>query len=135
MAIPTAIAGRAGAVVINGTPVTTVALIKSWTATITLGLYDQTALGDVWTSNVAGFRKMAGKISGSWDVASDPGQTTLHNAILNAVTVGLNLWANSSTPEGYELTAYLSDFTATTPVDNLVTFEASFENQGQIFFT
>lgn len=131
----TAKAGRGGAVLINGTPTTTIALIKQWTATITLGLYDQTSLGDTWTSDVAGFRRMTGKISGSWDVASDAGQTTLHNAILNAVTVGLNLFVDSTTPEGYELTAHLSDFTATDPVDNLVTFECSFQNQGQVFFT
>lgn len=132
MANPTAIAGRGGSVLINGTPSSTVGGIKQWTATIALGTYDSTALGDTWGSAVAGFRKMTGKISGNWDVTTDAGQTSLHNAVMNAVTVGLNLLVDGV--NGYELTAFLSDFTSTDPVDGLVSFEASFENTGQVFF-
>lgn len=127
-----AIAGRGGSVKINGTPVTTVALIESWTGTITQELYDQTSLGDQWTSDVSGFRKLAGKISGKWDVTSDAGQTALHNAVLNGTTVGLNLLVDST--NGYELTANIADFTTTDPVNGLVTFECGFQNYGQVFF-
>ncbi len=132
MAAPQGIAGRGGSVLINGTPAATVALVKSWEATISLGLYDQTALGDTWTSDVAGFRRMTGRITGSWDITSDAGQTALHNAIMNAGTVGLNLFVDGV--NGYELTARISDFTTSDPVDGLVSFECSFANYGQVFF-
>lgn len=132
MAIPTAIAGRGGSVTINGTPPKTVALIDQWTGTITQDLYDQTSLGDTWTSDVGGFRKLAGKITGKWDVTSDAGQTALHNAILNGATVGLFLSVDGT--NGYEFIANIADFTTTDPVNGLVTIEASFSNFGQVFF-
>lgn len=117
-----------------GTPATTVALITQWQGTVTLELYDQTALGDIWTSNVAGFRKLAGTIDGSWDVTSDTGQTLLHNAIMNATTLALDLYVDSVNGHGYSCIAYLSQFQTTTPVAGLVKFTCNFENQGQVTF-
>jgi hypothetical protein len=134
MSQPQAVAGRGGRVKINGTPVTTVSLITQWTGTITEELYDQTALGDDWTSDVPGFRKMVGRLSGSWDVTSDAGQTTLHNAILGRLQVGLNLFTDEANGHGYELTAYIADFVTTVPVNGLVSFECGFQNFGQVFF-
>ncbi len=128
----TAIAGKGGAVKINSTPVTTVALIESWNATLSANLYDQTSLGDSWSSDVAGIKTLTGTISGKWNVTTDPGQTTLHNAILNGVTVGLDLLVDST--NGYELTANLSDFQTTDPVNGLVTFSCNFRSFGQVFF-
>lgn len=128
----TALAGRGGAVKINSTPVTTVAQIDTWTATLTEVLLDQTALGDLWTSDVPGLQTLTGSLSGNWAVTGDPGQTTLHNAVLNKVTVGLDLLVNST--DGYECTAYLSDFATTTATTGKVTFTANFRSQGQVFF-
>ena len=129
----TAISGKGGAVKITGTPVSTVALIDNWTADVNQQLYDQTSLGDAWMSDVGGLKNMTGTITGKWDVTSDAGQTTLHNAVLNSVTVGLNLLTN--TTDGYELTANLSKFTTTDPVAGLVTFQCTFQSFGQVFFT
>lgn len=128
-----AIAGRGGSVKVNGTPVTTVAQIDQWSGTLTETLLDQTSLGDSWTSDVPGLQTMTGTISGNWAVTGDPGQTTLHNAVLNKVTVGLNLLVNST--DGYELTAYLSDYATTVATTGKVTFTANFRSQGQVFFT
>ena len=128
-----AIAGRGGSIKINGTPVTTVAQVDQWSGTLTEVLLDQTALGDLWTSDVPGLQTMTGSLSGNWAVTGDPGQTTLHNAVLNKVTVGLNLLENST--DGYELTAYLSDFATTVATTGKVTFTANFRSQGQVFFT
>ena len=128
-----AIAGRGGAVKLNGTPVTTVAQVDQWSGTLTEVLLDQTALGDSWTSDVPGLQTLTGTISGNWAVTGDPGQTALHNAVLNKTTVGLNLLVNST--DGYELTAYLSDFATTTATTGKVTFTANFRSQGQVFFT
>lgn len=130
----TALAGKGGAVQINGTPVSTVALIEQWQATLTNAMHDQSALGDDWTSDVAGLRTMTGTISGKWDVSSDAGQTTLHNAALNGTTVGLDLLVDSANSHGYELTAYLDSFQTSDPVNNLVTFSCNFRSQGQVFF-
>lgn len=133
MSAPQAIAGHAGAVKINGTPVTTVALIDDWTATLTAAQYDQSSLGDNWTSDVPGLKSMTGTIKGKWDVTSDAGQTTLHNAVLNGLQAGLNLLVNST--DGYELTANIDSFQVDVPVNGLVTFSANFRNYGQVFFT
>lgn len=127
-----AIAGRGGAVKINGTPVTTVSQVDQWSGTLTEVLLDQTALGDSWTSDVPGLQTFSGSLSGNWAVTGDPGQTTLHNAVLNKVTVGLNLLVNST--DGYEFTAYLSDFATTTATTGKVTWTANFRSQGQVFF-
>lgn len=127
-----AIAGKGGAVKINGTPVITVALIDKWDGNLTQALYDQTSLGDSWTSDVTGLKDFKGTISGKWDITADTGQTTLHNAILNGVTVGLNLLVDGV--NGYELTANLDSFQTSDPVNNLVTFTCSFKNFGQVFF-
>jgi len=91
-----AVAGRGGSVKLNGTPVTTVAQVDTWNGTLTEVLLDQTALGDLWTSDVPGLQSFTGSIAGNWAVTGDPGQTTLHNAVLNKVTVGLNLLVNST---------------------------------------
>lgn len=128
----TALAGKAGAVKINGTPVTTVALIDNWTGTLAAQQYDQSSLGDSWTSDVAGLKTFSGSISGKWNVTSDPGQTTLHNAILNGTTVGLNLFVNAT--DAYEFTANLDSFAVTDPVAGLVTFTCNFRSFGQVFF-
>lgn len=127
-----AIAGHGGSVKINGTPVTVVALIDNWSGTLTAALYDQTSLGDSWTSDIAGLKTMTGTISGSWDVASDAGQTTLHNAILNGVTAGLDLLVDST--NGYELTANLDSFVTTVAANAKVTFSCNFRSYGQVFF-
>lgn len=127
------IAGKGGAVKINGTPVTTVALVDNWTGDLNADLYDQTSLGDDWKSDVPGLKSLTGSISGKWDVTGDAGQTTLHNAILQGITVGLNILTNGT--DGYEFTARLSKFTTTDPVAGLVTFQASFQSQGQVFFS
>src|SRR5665213_3157421 len=103
-----AIAGRGGAIKLNGTPVTTVALVDSWTGTLTDVLLDQTSLGDLWTSDVPGLQTLTGSLTGNWAVTGDPGQTSLHNAVLNKTTVALSLLVNSV--DGYEGTFYLSDF-------------------------
>lgn len=128
-----AIAGRGGSIRINGTPVTTVAQVDQWSGTLTEVLLDQTSLGDSWTSDVPGLQTLTGSLSGNWAVTGDPGQTTLHNAVLNKVTVGLNLLVNST--DGYEFTAYLSDFATTVATTGKVTFTANFRSQGQVFFT
>lgn len=128
-----AIAGRGGSIRVNGTPVTTVAQVDQWSGTLTDVLLDQTALGDLWTSDVPGLQTLTGSVSGNWAVTGDPGQTTLHNAVLNKVTVGLNLLVNST--DGYEFTAYLSDFATTVATTGKVTFTANFRSQGQVFFT
>lgn len=128
----TALAGHAGSVIINGTPVTTVALIDNWSATLTAAQYDETSLGDSWTKDVAGLKTMTGTLAGKWDVTSDPGQTTLHNAILNGTTVGLNLTVDGS--NGYDLTANVDSFATTDPVAGLVTFTCNFRSYGQVFF-
>lgn len=130
----TALAGKGGAVRVNGTPVTTVALIDQWTATLTEAMYDQTALGDNWTSDVAGIYTMTGSVTGKWDVTSDSGQTALHNAILNGATVGLDLLTDSANGHGYEGTFHIDSFATTTAVNNLVTFTANIRSQGQVFF-
>lgn len=127
-----AIAGKAGAVKINGTPVTTMALVNDWTATLTGAQYDQSSLGDQWTSDIPGLRSMTGTIKGAWDVTSDAGQTTLHNAILNGLQCGLNLLVNAT--DGYELTANVDSFQTDVPVNGLVSFSANFRNFGQVFF-
>lgn len=129
----TALAGRGGSVRINGTPVTTVALVDQWNGTLTEVLLDQTSLGDLWTSDVPGLQTLTGTISGNWQVTGDPGQTTLHNAVLNKTSVGLNLYTNST--DCYEFTAYLSDFATTVATTGKVTFTANFRSQGQVFFT
>lgn len=129
----TALAGHSGKVQINGTPASTVALINQWTATLTQAMYDQSALGDNWTSDVPGLYTMTGTIAGDWDVASDAGQTTLHNAILNGATVGLDLYVDNGT-NGYEGTFHIDTFQTTTPVNNLVSFSATIRSQGQVFF-
>lgn len=129
----TALAGKGGSVRINGTPTYTVALIDNWTATLTGAQYDQTSLGDTWTSDVPGLQTATGTIAGKWNVTTDAGQTALHNAVLNGVTVGLNLTVNGS--DGYELTAHIDSFQTTNPVAGLVTFSANFRSQGQVFFT
>ena len=128
-----AVAGRGGSVRINGTPVTTVAQVDTWNGTLTEALLDQTALGDLWTSDVPGLQSLSGSIAGNWAVTGDPGQTTLHNAVLNKVTVGLNLYVNST--DCYDLTAYLSDFATSVTVTGKVTFTANFRSQGQVFFS
>lgn len=128
----TGIAGKGGSVRINGTPVTTVALVDTWSADLNQDLYDQTSLGDNWKSDVQGLKQLTGTISGKWDVTSDAGQTALHNAVLNGVTAGLNLLTNGT--DGYELTANLSKFSTSVPVNGLVTFQASFQSFGQVFF-
>ena len=112
---------------------TTVAQVDQWSGTLTEVLLDQTALGDQWTSDVPGLQTLTGSVSGNWAVTGDPGQTTLHNAVLNKVTVGLNLLVNST--DGYEFTAYLSDFATTVATTGKVTFTANFRSQGQVFFT
>lgn len=127
-----AIAGKGGSVKLNTTPVTTVALIDKWDGTLTQALYDQTSLGDSWTSDVGGLKDLKGTITGKWDVTADTGQTVLHNAILNGVTVGLNLLVNNT--DGYELTANLDTFQTSDPVNGLVTFTCTFKNFGQVFF-
>ena len=128
----TAIAGRGGKVAINGTPQYTVALIESWQGSINQQLYDQTSLGDTWTSDVSGFRTLTGTITGKWNVTTDAGQTALHNAILNGTTLGLYLSVDGS--NGYEGTFNVSDFQVQDPVNGLVTFTCNFRNSGQIFF-
>lgn len=128
-----AVAGKAGAVKLNGTPVITVALVDQWSGDLNQDLYDQTSLGDNWKSDVVGLRNMTGTISGKWDVTADAGQTVLHNAILNGVTVGLNLLTDPAL-DGYEFTANLSKITTTNPVAGLVTFQATFQSFGQVFF-
>ena len=129
----TALAGHAGSVRVVGTPVTTVALVDSWQATLTQAMYDQTALGDSWTSDVPGLYSLTGTIAGSWDVASDAGQTSLHNAILNGATVALDLYVDSSS-NGYEGTFHVDSFQTSTPNNNKVSFTCNIRNQGQVFF-
>lgn len=128
----TAIAGKGGSVRINGTPVITVALVEQWSGDLNQDLYDQTSLGDTWKSDVAGLKSLTGTIQGKWDITSDTGQTLLHNAILNSTTVGLNLLVDGT--NGYELTANLSKFSTSDPVNGLVTFQCTFQSYGQVFF-
>jgi hypothetical protein len=130
--VATALAGKAGSVKINSTPVTTVALINSWNGTLSGAMYDQTSLGDNWTSDVAGLKSFTGSISGQWNVTTDAGQTTLHNAVLNGATVGLNLFTNGT--DAYEGTFNIDSFATTDPVNGLVSFTANFRNFGQVFF-
>lgn len=132
-----AIAGRGGQVKINGTPASVIALVNHWSAQATTNVYDSTSLGDTWTQGVVGFRKLTGTIAGSWGVTSDAGQTGLHNAFINGTTVGLNLLVNGSDSgtDGYELTAFLTGFTTDVPVAGLVSFSATFENTGTVYFT
>lgn len=130
----TALAGKGGRVRINGTPTSNVALVDNWTGTLATALQDQSALGDSWTSDVPTLKTLSGTVAGKWDVASDAGQTTLHNAVLNGATVGLNLLADETNSHGYELTAYIDSFQTTDPVAGLVTFSCNFKSQGQVFF-
>lgn len=130
----TAVAGKGGAVKINGTPVTTVALVNDWAGSITQALYPSEALGDQWTTDVSGMQTMTGTVKGMWSVTSDAGQTALHNAILNGLTVGLNLQTNGA-GDGYDLTAHISQFDTDNPVNGLVAFTANFRSHGQVFFT
>lgn len=127
-----AVAGKGGSVKINGTPVITVALVDQWSGDLNQELYDATSLGDTWKSDVAGLKNFSGRFTGKWDVTGGAGQTVLHNAILNGVTVGLNLLVDSI--NGYELTANLSKFSTSDPVNGLVTFECDFQSYGQVFF-
>lgn len=127
-----AVAGRGGAVKFIGTPGQAIAQVDTWSGTLTEVLLDQTSLGDLWTSDVPGLQTLTGSISGNWAVTGDPGQTDLHNSVLNKVTLGLNLLVNST--DGYELTAYLSDFATSVTVTGKVTFTANFRSQGQVFF-
>lgn len=129
----TALAGHNGSVRIVGTPVTTVALVDQWSATLTQAQYDQTSLGDSWTSDVPGLYSMTGTISGQWDVTADAGQTSLHNAILNGATVALDLYVDGSS-NGYEGSFHIDSFQTTTPKGGLVTFSANIRNNGQVFF-
>lgn len=128
----TAVAGKGGAVKVNGTPVITVALVDTWSGDLNQDLYDQTSLGDTWKSDVVGLKQLTGRVTGKWDVTGDTGQTLLHNAILNGATVGLNLLTTGV--DGYELTANLSKFSTSNPVNGLVTFECDFQSFGQVFF-
>lgn len=132
-----AIAGNGGKVLVNGTPQSTIALVNHWTAQATTNIYDSTSLGDTWTQGVVGFRKLTGTIAGSWGVTSDAGQTALHNAFINGTTIGLVLYVDGSTggTNGYELVAFLTGFTTDVPVAGLVSFSATFENTGTVFFT
>jgi hypothetical protein len=65
-------------------------------------------------------------------VTTDAGQTTLHNAVLNGATVGLNLFTNGT--DAYEGTFNIDSFATSDPVNGLVSFTANFRNFGQVFF-
>lgn len=130
--MPAAIAGNGGKVLINGSPQSTIALVNHWTASASTNIYDSTSLGDTWTQGVVGFRKLTGTISGSWDVTTDAGQTALHNAFINGTTLGLVLTVDGA--NGYEFTAFLTQFNTDVPVAGLVSFSANFENTGTVYF-
>jgi predicted secreted protein len=127
-----AVAGKGGAVKIAGTPVITVALVDQWSGDLNQEIYDVTSLGDTWKSDVAGLKKFTGSLSGKWDVTGGAGQTVLHNSMLNGVTVSLDLLTDGV--NGYELTAFLTKFSTSNPVNGVVTFNCSFESQGQVYF-
>ena len=127
-----AVAGFNGSVKIGGSTGTTVALVDQWTAVVNDTLLDQSSLGDVWTSDVPGLQTMTAVINGKWDVASDDGQTSLHNALLNESVLTLDLLTTGS--YGYELSARVSDFTTTDPVLGLVTFQCGARSQGTLAF-
>lgn len=131
--VATAVAGHTGSVRIVGTPVTTVAFVDQWTGTLTTEMYDSSALGDQWLSNTPGRNSLTGTINGSWDVASDPGQTTLNNASFSGATVSLDLYADGNS-NGYEGTFLIDSFQTTVPKGGLVTFSANIRSQGQVYF-
>ena len=133
--MPTAIAGRGGSVRINGTPPSTIALVNQWSAQASTNIYDSTSLGETWRQGVVGFRSMTGTIQGSWAVTTDAGQTALHNAFVNGTSFGLVLTVNGNDAppgDGYEMLAFLTNFTVTVAVASLVTFSAQFQNQGTV---
>jgi len=127
-----AVAGFNGSVKVGGSTGTTVALVDEWTAAVADTFLDQSALGDVWTSDIPGLEKMTAVIQGKWDVASDAGQTSLHNAVLNESVLTLDLLTTGS--YGYEVLGRVSDFTTSDPVGGLVTFQCGVRSQGALAF-
>lgn len=127
----TAIAGKGGSVKVVGTPDTVIGEIREWQLTVNRADYDKTALGDDWESKVIGLGSWSGQLTGFFAIASDTGQTLLNNAILNGTALYVELKTSTNTYEGQVNPTQVQ---VGNPVDNLVSFQFSFDGNGQLLF-
>lgn len=128
----TAIAGKGGSVQVVGTPNTTIGEIREWQLTVTRAGYDKTALGDDFESKVIGVGSWTGQLTGFFAIESDAGQTVLNNAILTGTQLYVELKTATSTYEGQVNPTQVQ---VGNPVDNVVSFQFSFDGNGALLFT
>ena len=136
----TAFAGKGGAIFIPGTPSTFIGSIHTYNLQIDNENYDSTALGDQWKTFVIGLHGWQGTMTGFYNVPGDVGgQFLIQNAIITStslvvqfeVPIGTSGVGNVPTAM-YEGTVNLTQQTIGVPVNNVVSFAATFVGTGSL---
>ncbi len=125
----TAIAGFNGYVKIGSN---TVAEIDKWDLNIDSDIYDTTAFGSVWKTQIPGLKKWSGTFSGRWYEGDTMGQAVLQTDLMTGVSATLNLSTNGT--NAYSGTAWVKQLQVKTAVNATVDNSWSFEGSGALSY-
>jgi len=125
----TAIAGNLGSVKIGAA---TVAEMDKWDLTIDSDVYDTTAFGSTWKSQIPGLKKWSGTFSGRWYEGDTVGQAILQTDLMTGVTASLVLSPNGT--NNYTGTALVKQLQIKVAVSATVDSSYSFEGTGALTY-
>ena len=121
--------GKGGKALIDANEVAEVGL---WSADLSIGLVETTALQDSFMEQVAGPVGMTGTVECFWDSADTTGQVAMMTAVITPATVNLRLYEDST--HYFDLVAFLEAGSVVSIAD-AVKRTYSFTSHGTINYT
>lgn len=112
------------------TGATTVGEVKEWSIETSIRIVDDGVMGDTWETHLPGRMKWNGKMTMNFDPADTTGQGTL---IAGAVITGN--WfpdGNATGKRNYKGTATVTGATIMNKLDDVTTYEVTFEGNGAL---
>ena len=123
-----AYAGQHGKVMLGTAEV---ADVTNWTANVTAGNYDASAMGTGgWRLYATGLKEWSGSVSANSNLEEDSGQDEVQTKLYENATVALKLYLNATTY--LEGNALITSIDYETPADGLVTFSFDFQGNGEL---
>lgn len=122
--------GKNGIVYLAGVTAVAVTLSQAtdWEVDIDYDTADVPVLGDNWNSKVKGIHKFSGSLSGTYDTA----QTLAFDAALAATSRNFYLYPDRTQPTRYYYGFCWPKLNVKGGVGDAVTFDASFDGDGQL---
>lgn len=123
--------GYAGKVMVSAA---TAAELSNWKMDLSADMADTTVFNTTgWKTNIAGLKEWSGSAEGNFDMTDTAGQLALQNALLNATSVALKLYVDST--HYYSGTAFIKKVAPEAAVDDVVKIAFDFQGSGALSYT